>query len=51
MMFILMQIFMYQWAAVSISSAPSAFCEISLRLTPEQLYLVKVGSRTFKVAL
>jgi hypothetical protein len=44
-------VFVYTTDGKLVGSAPSAFGEISLRLTPEQLYLVKVGSRIFKVAL
>ena len=35
----------------NVESLPSAQGDVSLRLSPEQLYIVKVGSRAFKVAL
>lgn len=34
-----------------VSNVPAAFGDVTLRLAPEQLYVVKVGNRSFKVAL
>ena len=34
-----------------VGTIPSAFGSTSLQVTPDQLYIVKVGARTYKVAL
>ena len=44
-------VYVYTADGKLVSSLPSAQGDVSLRLSPEQLYIVKVGSRAFKVAL
>ena len=44
-------VYVYTADGKLVSHVPSAQGDVSLRLSPEQLYIVKVGSRAFKVAL
>lgn len=44
-------VFVYSVDGKLVGDIPSAYGSVSLRVPPEQLYIVKVGHRTYKVAL